>query len=215
MGGKGDAKKGGKPGKGKDNGKKGGNLDKGKGQPGNGKGKDKGGIGTGGRDMAPYEPHPTKEEYEEFMAYTEEEQMPKRLKTLTRGFRYQETKRMCAEDHWSDIGGMMAKKEQIGVEVVERIVERIVYIEKSPSTSKPKFAAGQSVHQWWADWMPGASERPVGIKGNTRPQWFSSVVFVLEQLCPQACRNAGVPGTSPGTNLRRAAPSIPACRPAC
>jgi hypothetical protein len=57
MGGKGDGKKGGKPGKGKDNGKKG------------GKGKDKGGIGTGGM---PSKLHPTKKEYEEFMAYTEE-----------------------------------------------------------------------------------------------------------------------------------------------
>ena len=124
---------------------------------------------------------------------------------------------MFLEDHMSDMRGMLAKKKKIVIEqrVEEKIVEKIVYIEKSPSTSKPKFAAGQSVHQWWAGWMAGASESPVGLKGKTRPQWFSSSVFVLEQLCPQACRNAGVPGTSPGTNLRRAAPSIPACRPAC
>jgi hypothetical protein len=214
LGGKGHDKKGCKPSKGLDNGKKGGKPDTGKGQPGKGKGQpgkgnceDKGGIGT---DGMPSGRHPTNAEYEEFMAYEEEKHMPKRLKTLTRAFRHQEGKRMFREDHMSEMRGLMAKEK-----VEEKIVEKVVYIEKSPSRPKPKFAAGQSVHLWWAGWMAGAAQRPPGVKGKSRPVWFSSSVFVMEQICPQACRNAGVPGTSPGTNLRRAAPSIPAYRPAC
>jgi hypothetical protein len=84
--------------------------------------------------------------------------------------------------------------------VVETVVvnkEIFVEVDVLPSGAPrppPKFIGGQSVHQWWASWMAGAYESPSGIKGKTgRPAWYSASVFLWEQFCLQACRDAGVP----------------------
>ena len=110
--------------------------------------------------------------------------------------------------------------KQVEVEkekIVEVYRDRVVEVYVDPSTRpRAKFAGGQSVHQWWASWMAGAASPPAGICGKTgRPKWHSASVFAWEQFCLQACRDAGVPGASPGTNLPRATPSIPVYRPAC
>ena len=70
-------------------------------------------------------------------------------------------------------------------------IEKIVYVEKDAPPSKPLYAGGQAVHQFWAAWMPGSSESPVGIKGKARPAWFSSLVFAATALSPsmRRCRN--------------------------
>ena len=75
------------------------------------------------------------------------------------------------------------------INVVE--VEKIVYVEKDAPPSKPLYAGGQAVHQFWAGWMEGCSERPAGIKGKARPAWFSSLVFAATALSPsmRRCRN--------------------------
>ena len=132
--------------------------------------------------------------------------MPKRLKLLVKGFRHQETARMVNEDRLSDMRGSLERKnkeqaveivketivEKIVVEekivVVEKIVveEKIVYVEMADSRPEPKFRAGQGVHQWWAHWMPNAARPPAGLRAKSRPAWFSSSVFVVEQLFPQA-----------------------------
>ena len=116
---------------------------------------------------------------------------------------------MKAEDRLSGLIGIVERKdeEQAVVIVKDRIVEtivqkekivveeKIVYVEMADSRPEPKFRAGQGVHQWWAPWMPNAAQPPAGLKAKSRPAWFSSSVFVVEQLCPQACRDAGMPGT--------------------
>ena len=126
--------------------------------------------------------------------------MPKRLKTLVRGYCQQEGRRMLAEDKIADMRGALERRdeEQAVVIVKERVVEKekivekivveekIVYVEMADSRPEPKFRAGQGVHQWWAPWMPNAAQPPAGIKAKSRPAWFSSSVFVVEQLCPQA-----------------------------
>ena len=105
-----------------------------------------------------------------------------------------------------------AKTRIVKVEV-ERIVEVYVDPRERP---QPMYIAGQSVFQWWANWMAGAASSPSGVAGKKgRPQWYSSSVFAWEQFCFQACRDAGVPGAPPGTNLPRETPSIPVNRPAC
>ena len=169
--------------------------------------------------------HPTEEQFKEMMSYRSEEGMPKRLKIFIKGFRRQENKRMLQEDRLSDMRGSLERQDEDQIiirPVEEKIVveQRIVYIE-------PKFAAGQSVHQWWAGWMAGATELPKGIKGKSRPAWFSSSVFALQQLCP---KHAGMPecqGLRPairiGSSSRSVAPGValgstpstPARRPAC
>ena len=126
--------------------------------------------------------------------------MPKRLKTLVRGYCQQEGRRMKAEDRLAGLIGALERKdeEQAVVIVKDRIVEKIVhkdkivveekivYVEMADSRPEPKFRAGQGVHQWWAHWMPNAAQPPAGLKAKSRPAWFSSSVFVVEQLCPQA-----------------------------
>ena len=127
---------------------------------------------------------------------------------LDKCFCHQEGKRMGQEDRLSDLTGLVERKvieekivsdfwEKQKIVVQEKIVfeERIVYVEKADSRPEPKFSAGQAVHQWWAPWMANAAQPPIGIKAKSRPSWFSSSVFVVEQLCPQSCRDAGVPGT--------------------
>ena len=86
--------------------------------------------------------------------------------------------------------------------VVEKEVYRDVFVEvevlhEGAERPPPLFKGGQSVHQWWANWMAGAYEVPAGIKGkNGRPAWYSASVFSWEQFCLQACRDAGVPGVA-------------------
>ena len=70
------------------------------------------------------------------------------------------------------------------VHVVQKVeVEKKVYVEvdvlpKGGPRPQPLFRGGQSVHQWWASWMSGAYETPVGIKGKTgRPAWYSASVY--------------------------------------
>ena len=130
------------------------------------------------------------------------EQMPKKLRTLVRGYCQQEGRRMLAEDKMADMRGALERRdEELAIVIVqERIVkeekivveekivfqEKIVYVEMADSRPEPKFRAGQGVHQWWAHWMPNAAQPPAGLKAKSRPAWFSSSVFVVEQLCPQA-----------------------------
>jgi hypothetical protein len=83
------------------------------------------------------------------------------------------------------------------VEVV--VVNKEIYVEvdvlpEGAPRPPPKFIGGQSVHQWWGSWMAGAHEAPSGIRGkHGRPAWYSASVFLWEQFCLQACRDAGVP----------------------
>jgi hypothetical protein len=121
--------------------------------------------------------------------------------------------------------GAMEKEFLVGLKQVEgekeKIVEvyrdRVVEVYEDQSTRPwAKFSAERSVHQWRASWMAGAASPPAGTGGkNGRPQWYSSMVFAWEQFCLEACRDAGVPEASPGTNLPRATPIIPVYRPAC
>ena len=36
----------------------------------------------------------------------------------------------------------------------------------------PKFKAGQAIHYYWAGWMDGATEVPLGIKKGQRGKWY-------------------------------------------
>ena len=103
-------------------------------------------------------------------------------------------------EHQTEVVAALAK---IAVpEVVEVVVEKQIFVEvevlhAGAERPPPLFKAGQSVHQWWANWMAGAHLPPPGIKGkNGRPAWYSASVFSWEQFCLQACRDAGVPGVA-------------------
>ena len=70
------------------------------------------------------------------------------------------------------------------VKVIEKVVvEKRIYVEvdvlpKGDPRPQPLFRGGQSVHQWWATWMSGSYETPLGIKGKTgRPAWYSASVY--------------------------------------
>ena len=94
-------------------------------------------------------------------------------------------------------------KELAIVEAAQKVVEVvvnkeiIVEVDVLPSGAPrppPKFIGGQSVHQWWATWMARAYQAPGGIRGkHGRPAWYSASVFLWEQFCLQACRDAGGP----------------------
>ena len=96
----------------------------------------------------------------------------------------------------------MAAPVPAEVKFVDRVVEKTVYVDvevpaDGADRPPPKFLAGQSVHQWWASWMAGATTSPTGISGKTgRPAWYSASVLSWEQFCLQACRDAGVPGVA-------------------
>ena len=149
--------------------------------------------------------HPTEEEHRDIMWHKNHETMPKRLRLIEKGFRHMENQRMHKEDRLSDLRGALERKPVVEIvkEVViqetvvvqEKIVaqEKIVkvYVEKDAAASDPRFLAGQSVHKWWAPWMAGAKVTPTGIKGKSRPAWFSCVVFAATALSPSMprCRN--------------------------
>ena len=70
------------------------------------------------------------------------------------------------------------------VKVIEKVVvEKKIYVEvdvlpKGDPRPQPLFRGGQSVHQWWATWMSGSYETPLGINGKTgRPAWYSASVY--------------------------------------
>ena len=56
--------------------------------------------------------HPTTQEYQEMMNYRRSEDMPKRLRTLVRGYCQQEGRRMLAEDHLADLRGALQRKDE-------------------------------------------------------------------------------------------------------
>jgi hypothetical protein len=74
-------------------------------------------------------------------------------------------------------------KEVKVIEKVVHVVEKKIYVEvdvlpKGDPRPQPLFRGGQSVHQWWATWMSGSYETPLGIKGKTgRPAWYSASVY--------------------------------------
>ena len=83
------------------------------------------------------------------------------------------------------------------VEVEKRIFVEVDVLPDGIERPEPLFKGGQSIHQWWATWMSGAYETPAGIKGKTgRPAWYSASVYSWEQLCLQACGDAGVRGVA-------------------
>ena len=70
------------------------------------------------------------------------------------------------------------------VQVVQRVeVEKRIYVEVDVlpdgiEKPEPLYKGGQSIHQWWATWMSGSYETPLGIKGKTgRPAWYSASVY--------------------------------------
>ena len=148
-------------------------------------------------------PHPTEEQWSEIMWWNNNDvtNMPKRLKVAEKGFCHMELKRMLQEDRESKLRGIAERTP----DVVEKIVyvekeaapstvveiEKIVYVERDARPSEPLFKGGQAVHQFWAGWMEGAKERPDGLKGKSRPAWFSSLVFAATALSPSMprCRN--------------------------
>ena len=96
---------------------------------------------------------------------------------------------MAQQDTHDDPGGAAQPTVFEPVVFQEKIDQ--VYTENDAATSDSKFLAGQSVHQWWAPWMARDNETPTGIKGKSRPAWFSTVVFAATVLSPSMprCRN--------------------------
>jgi hypothetical protein len=143
-------------------------------------------------------PHPTEEQFTEIMWWSEDHRrakMPKRLKITEKGFIHMEVKRMMQEDRESKLRGLAERTPHfvetfVQVEI-EKIVEKVVYVEKDARPSEPLFKGGQAVHQFWAAWMNGAEVSPTGIKGKARPAWFNSQVFAATALSPSMprCRN--------------------------
>ena len=68
------------------------------------------------------------------------------------------------------------------------VKEKIVYVDRTPASStsntnrpESKFQGGQSVHQRWATWMPGAKTTRESIGKKGRLAWYSaSVMHALE-----------------------------------
>ena len=141
-------------------------------------------------------PHPTEEQWSEIMWWIDDvKHMPKRLKVAEKGFCHMELKRMVQEDRESKLRGIAERTPDVVEKIVYQEVyvesEKIVYVEKDAPPSQPLYAGGQAVHQFWAHWMEGAKERPDGLKGKSRPAWFSSQVFAATALSPSMprCRN--------------------------
>ena len=142
-------------------------------------------------------PHPTEEQWSEIMWWNNNDvtKMPKRLKVAEKGFCHMELKRMLQEDRESKLRGIAERTPDVVEKIVYQEVyvesEKIVYVEKDAPPSKPLYAGGQAVHQFWAAWMGGAAERPDGLKGKSRPAWFNSQVFAATALSPSMprCRN--------------------------
>ena len=135
--------------------------------------------------------HPSAEQIADLLWYTPEA-MPKKLKLMERGFTYKERTRMEIQDRDSKLMNQISRMasqptvSQVVEKVVEIVVEKKVIEERivevmvegvTPSRPQPKFKAGQSVHQWWAYWMPGAQTAPATIGGKKgRPAWYSASI---------------------------------------
>ena len=61
---------------------------------------------------------------------------------------------------------------------IDKLHEDLRRKDKTERPPEPKFKNGQSVLQWWADWMKSVKEPPerYGKKGFKRPWWFSGEV---------------------------------------
>jgi len=121
------------------------------------------------RSLCVHQAHPSEEQYQEMISYGAEQDQdlahyPNRLKILRKGMRHQENKCMAQEDRLSAAMGALQRKEE--EKIVEKAVveEKIVHVgQPSSGRPEPQFAAGQSVHQWWASWMAGATAHPAGL----------------------------------------------------
>ena len=118
-----------------------------------------------------------------------------------------EEKGMHHEDQLSTVQRAAERvREPIYVEVTKIVeVEKIVQVAVNRQPRRrpdPKFTGGQGIFQWWASWMAGAAVAPPTIK-KKRPAWFTGSVSVMQQLCPQEYRDAGMPGTSSGAHPSR------------
>ena len=71
----------------------------------------------------------------------------------------------------NEIKKMMLTDAQSGMALLE---DRPPEAPGGPPT-QPKFEMGQSIHHFWAGWMPDCTEedRPLQVKGKQRPKWYS------------------------------------------
>ena len=162
--------------------------------------------------------HPSVQQHSEILKHALEA-VPKRLRLAQNGWTHMERKRMIIEDRISSLQMHVKRLAEIPPQIVieERVVEqtvivekvivqekvvvqeKIVYVDRTPASAnshtnrpEPKFQAGQSVHQWWATWMPGAKVALGSIGKKGRPAWYSACVMHPPEWAETAYGGIGV-----------------------
>ena len=94
--------------------------------------------------------------------------LPKRQKTVERGWLHAEWRNMARGDRESRIFQT--------IDIMLADLRAYKEMELKVAVPDAKFKCGQSVLQWWAGWMKSAEETPQTYKKTLRPAWFSAEV---------------------------------------
>lgn len=115
------------------------------------------------------------------IAYTS---LSKRQKDKLRGKWYGEWRQMERGDRESKIFQSIDKENAKMQKSIEKLRDNLRRKRKRERLPDPKFKNGQSVLQWWAQWMKSAKEPPKkygGKKGFARPAWYSGDVLAFQE----------------------------------
>ena len=127
--------------------------------------------------------------------------LSKRLRKVEEGFIYMEQQRMAqsaresaavaerekAEAEKTELKQQLAEEEafsesleKVMAERQEQFKQMLKLFEEQGITgdSSAKFSTGQSVLQWWAGWMEGATALPKQLHGKGRPAWFDATIVM-------------------------------------
>ena len=108
----------------------------------------------------------------------------RRTKQVIRAKRHMEAKAMTREDH---VGTLRRRAEvsEANATKLQQIIEDLqaeawIVAAQSPAAracSEPRFRAGQSVLQWWANWFKNEGPAPKAYSKKKRPAWYSGEIL--------------------------------------
>ena len=108
----------------------------------------------------------------------------RRTKNAIRGKTHMEAMAMCREDH----AGTLCRRAEVAeasAQKLQDIIEDLqaqarIVAAQSPAAAarmEPRFRAGQSVLQWWANWFKNTGSAPQTYGKKRRPSWFSGEIL--------------------------------------
>ena len=107
--------------------------------------------------------------------------LSKKLRRQIKGKIHMEGKAMIREDQFANVWRRAEMSEAAATDLLQsiQVLEAKTEAAVSPAAGEhpePRFCAGQSVLQWWANWFKDEGPAPTRYGKKRRPTWFSGEV---------------------------------------